>query len=403
MMGFQVLAAHAKRFGFTSLILLVALGSSRAEYRLDSGDTLEVYTPVTPNTTIRTTVDPDGNIAIPVIGVLHAAGSTLVDVQGKLDNLVDRNDSVRGVRITVALVECRPFYINGDVAKSGAYPYRPALTVRQAIALAGGLDSARVNGINPLLAIDLRGEYGALWIQFFKQQAHVLGLKAEIAGTHQVDFQALHEAPIPHSLMDQFEQLELDRLSAALENYEHDKKFLNLAIQLADGQVQSLEQEQANDETAVATQAQELASVVNLNRDKLATNGRLFEEQRGAVLLKSQQLHTISELAKARLEREHAVRQLQQLDDSRATQLRQLLQDAVAELEKTRMQLRIVDEKLGGVKTDSEGPQIVVYRRGSGTQARMIATEDSEVQPGDVMDITIPQDRAARLVLERAD
>jgi len=36
-------------------------------------------------------------------------------------------------------VEYRQFYINGEVAGAGGFPYQPGLTVRKAISLAGGL------------------------------------------------------------------------------------------------------------------------------------------------------------------------------------------------------------------------------------------------------------------------
>ena len=41
--------------------------------------------------------------------------------------------------VYVQVIEYRPFYIHGEVKDPGAYPYQPAMTVNQAIALAGGL------------------------------------------------------------------------------------------------------------------------------------------------------------------------------------------------------------------------------------------------------------------------
>jgi polysaccharide biosynthesis/export protein VpsN len=41
--------------------------------------------------------------------------------------------------VSVSIVKYRDFYIGGEVKKSGAYPYQPGLTVKQAITLAGGV------------------------------------------------------------------------------------------------------------------------------------------------------------------------------------------------------------------------------------------------------------------------
>jgi len=40
--------------------------------------------------------------------------------------------------VNVSVVEYRPFYINGEVKTPGGYPYQPGLTLRKAVALAGG-------------------------------------------------------------------------------------------------------------------------------------------------------------------------------------------------------------------------------------------------------------------------
>jgi protein involved in polysaccharide export with SLBB domain len=38
----------------------------------------------------------------------------------------------------VTIEEYRPIFVNGQVEKSGAYPFQPGLTIRKAVSLAGG-------------------------------------------------------------------------------------------------------------------------------------------------------------------------------------------------------------------------------------------------------------------------
>lgn len=41
-------------------------------------------------------------------------------------------------RVWVNIEEYRPFYMQGEITRPGAYPYQPGLTVRKAITIAGG-------------------------------------------------------------------------------------------------------------------------------------------------------------------------------------------------------------------------------------------------------------------------
>jgi polysaccharide export outer membrane protein len=45
---------------------------------------------------------------------------------------------VRDPRVNVEVAQYRPYYILGEVKKSGEYPYRNGLTVMDAVASAGG-------------------------------------------------------------------------------------------------------------------------------------------------------------------------------------------------------------------------------------------------------------------------
>ncbi|HET8704841.1 MAG TPA: SLBB domain-containing protein, partial [Pseudomonadales bacterium] len=41
--------------------------------------------------------------------------------------------------VSVAVISYRQFFINGEVKQAGGYAYQPGLTLRKAIALAGGV------------------------------------------------------------------------------------------------------------------------------------------------------------------------------------------------------------------------------------------------------------------------
>ena len=82
------------------------------------------------------------------------------------------------------MAEYRPIYVNGDVSKPGEYPYRPATTARQVIAVAGRYDIMHIRMNNPYLeSADLRSEHASLWTEFAKEQAHMWRIKNELGDT----------------------------------------------------------------------------------------------------------------------------------------------------------------------------------------------------------------------------
>src|SRR5690606_31593427 len=98
--------------------------------------------------------------------------------------------------VILDLVESRPFYIYGDVSKGGAYPYRAGLTVRHAVAVAGGLLAARSDTatISPAASAELRARYKTLSAEYVRQQIRVASLRAELEGKREIDLSALNAA-----------------------------------------------------------------------------------------------------------------------------------------------------------------------------------------------------------------
>lgn len=78
-----------------------------------------------------------GTISFPIIGEVRVLGRRV----SELETLIA--DGLRGKYllnpvVSVTIEEYRPIFVNGQVEKSGAYPYQPGLTVRKAVSLAGG-------------------------------------------------------------------------------------------------------------------------------------------------------------------------------------------------------------------------------------------------------------------------
>ena len=106
-------------------------------YHLDTGDKLRVVVYGQEGLTNTYAIDASGSITMPLIGSVPARGSTpaglAADIAAKL-----RNGFIREPSVAVEVEAYRPFFILGEVAAPGQYPYVPNMTVESAVAIAGG-------------------------------------------------------------------------------------------------------------------------------------------------------------------------------------------------------------------------------------------------------------------------
>ena len=78
-----------------------------------------------------------GTISFPIIGEIRVLGKRVAELETLIaDGL--RGKYLLNPVVSVTIEEYRPFFVNGQVEKSGAYPFQPGLTIRKAISLAGG-------------------------------------------------------------------------------------------------------------------------------------------------------------------------------------------------------------------------------------------------------------------------
>ena len=82
-------------------------------------------------------INNTGQVSIPLAGHIKAAGSTTRQLEKAIASALAKG-IVRDPRVNVEVAQYRPYYILGEVKKSGEYPYRVGLTVLDAVASAGG-------------------------------------------------------------------------------------------------------------------------------------------------------------------------------------------------------------------------------------------------------------------------
>jgi len=115
----------------------VAAAAQAQPWRLGAEDMVRIVAPELPGVAGAYRLGEGGRIALPLAaGALRLGGMTLDEAADALRATLAA-DTV-APRLALELTEGRPFYIRGDVARPGAYPTPPGLTLGRALALAGG-------------------------------------------------------------------------------------------------------------------------------------------------------------------------------------------------------------------------------------------------------------------------
>jgi polysaccharide biosynthesis/export protein len=108
-----------------------------AGYRLDAGDKLRIVVYGQEGLTNSYAIDAGGSITMPLIGQVRARGRTSAALAAEISVKL-RKGYIREPSVAVEIESYRPFFILGEVAAPGQYPYVPSMTVESAVAIAGG-------------------------------------------------------------------------------------------------------------------------------------------------------------------------------------------------------------------------------------------------------------------------
>jgi polysaccharide export outer membrane protein len=108
-----------------------------AAYRLDAGDRLRIVIYGQEGLTNTYAIDAGGSITMPLIGAVRARGLTPAGLASEITGKL-RNGYIREPSVAVEIEAYRPFFILGEVAAPGQYPYVPNMSVESAVAIAGG-------------------------------------------------------------------------------------------------------------------------------------------------------------------------------------------------------------------------------------------------------------------------
>ena len=128
----------------TALVTFGALGQTSDEpfyksYQLGTGDKISILVYGEDDLSFDIRIGMDGVIRYPFLGDIQVIGKTVEELNRTITEGL-RGDYLDEPNVNVAVEEYRPFYILGEVVSPKHYQYQPGMTVRQAIAISGGLN-----------------------------------------------------------------------------------------------------------------------------------------------------------------------------------------------------------------------------------------------------------------------
>jgi polysaccharide export outer membrane protein len=113
--------------------------NSVPQYQLGSGDRLSVvfFGKHVGDLSGEYEIDGAGLIPMPLVGSIRIQGMTVAEAEAAI-KAAYKPDYVKEPRISIQVLNYRPFYIMGQVTSPGSYPYVNGISVLEAVVIAGG-------------------------------------------------------------------------------------------------------------------------------------------------------------------------------------------------------------------------------------------------------------------------
>jgi polysaccharide biosynthesis/export protein len=365
-------------------------GDSSA-YKLAPGDRIAVTVLGQPDISGEILIDGAGNIVMPFIGAIAVNDLTVLECQKLItDKLADGIFARPSVNVRVT--ELRPLYILGDVRTAGAYPYRYGLTVKSAVALAGGFAVAeQTQSVSDLLLAE-----GQVRELTFQRQA-LLARQARLEA--QRDGKTTFELPVAPTLPEENDISDL--VAIEKESLDAQKSMLSTQIDLMRSQQPRLQAEIDALNSQIATESKQLEMVREQAEqyDQLMKKG--LGQQNVEVQLKLQQATHESNRWRyaaeiSRLQRDagdltlrihdaEAAAGRQTMDELR--DVRQRLKELEITLGSAREVREIRRQQAGSVVGVEVARSIAITRMREGISVVIAATDITALEPGDIIEI----------------
>ena len=126
----------------TAVLIAGATWSSQTlaqtqDYKLGPGDKIRITVFGEPYLSGEFNINANGTVSLPLIEPVAVQGLSLVETEALIKQKLSAG-FMEDPKVSVDILDYRPFFIIGEVIKPGSYPYVADMTVLHAVAIAGG-------------------------------------------------------------------------------------------------------------------------------------------------------------------------------------------------------------------------------------------------------------------------
>lgn len=387
-----------------ALVLLAADVVHADGYTLDAGDALRVSVLGEPSYPLEVVIDDAGSISLPLLGEIQARGLTPVALSQSIQLAFQQQKLILEPFVKVEISQRRPFFISGAVASPGSYPFQPGITVRHALAIAGGFRPTAARGGVPALEIaDLRSARSNLTIEEYRLKVRLTRLIAE--SRQEKSFVAPSDPPIElgSRLIGDIVASEQAQLEARLTAFQDDIAYLEASLDRAKKEAGMIAVAREEREKTANIQLDELETVRNLRKQGLITNSNVMAMERVHTNYRADLAQTELQQTQKQQDMMNLESELRRKRQTHDIELIAQIQDTQVELGKVQSQIRYTADKLlflssyGEQRTFEDlqaSVRISIFRRDEKSGRDIVASENTEVKAGDVIEVSVVANKA---------
>lgn len=369
---------------------------------LAEGDIVDLSVIGIPELTQRVQVDASGHVVFPLIGEQQAAGLTESElrrvVQSAFERVVfrraeptgrDSQFAIAAQEVFLRVSEYAPIFVNGAVMRPGVVPYRAGLTVRQTLAVVGGV-GAETDQPTPSSLLDLQSRLQVLRLDLSREFARNTRFRTALG---------MVPHPLPTGVRVRGDEtvwtVEETALAAQRQNLQAQETRLQEAIEAAEQRTRTLSGLQRSEEEGASLDTAEIERTNDLFRRGLVNASRATDVRRNALFASSRALQTAVAASDSRRQKQEIETRLQRLrDDYRVDGLRELEQSE-PRLQSLQEQINALDGRLrlsGRYSRPSSARsevEVFLFRRGSDNPEGQSVRSDTQLLPGDVLEVRL--------------
>ncbi|MGI9423064.1 MAG: polysaccharide biosynthesis/export family protein [Hyphomicrobiaceae bacterium] len=388
---------------------LVATQSWADDYKVRSGDVLELAVVGASELGRRVPVEVNGTATFPIIGELQIDGIGIrrirETVSARFANIIYRPNSqatgaspwvIQKTDVLLRVAVYRPVYVTGGVAKPGEVVFRPGITVQQAVSIAGGHDpfgARRAQTTSAADIVELQGELASTTLALAATRARIWRLRTALG--ENVRFRAKDPGVISPEAATKILSFEKAYLSSSTADLAQERAYLTNAIRQTNDRLAALKKQFASEQAGANLDEAEATKVDRLFSKGLVASERVGQARRIVLMSSTRALQTKATIARANHLKGELDSRLRRLDSLSKVKLIGELKEANASAMRLSQRLqtikfKMVYNRLGPTRHEALTKSIFISRIDE--DKKILADENWVLRPGDVVEVVFNRD-----------